>query len=60
MPNLVANNQGKVRKPGTKMLEDVLELNNEQSFVDFIEVSKFEIITFLYFSVVLTGTQKQG
>jgi len=47
MPNLVANNQGKVRKPGTKMLEDVLELNNEQSFVDFIEVSKFEIMIFL-------------
>jgi hypothetical protein len=28
-----------VRKPGTKVLEDVLELQNEASFVDFIEVS---------------------
>jgi hypothetical protein len=39
MPNPVTNNKGKVRKQGTKLLEDVLELNNETSFVDFIEVS---------------------
>jgi hypothetical protein len=52
MPNLVANNQGKVRKPGTKMLEDVLELNNEQSFVDFIEVSQIKKYNLFLFSVV--------
>jgi len=38
MPTLVQNSQGKVRKPGTKVLEDVLECQ-DSSFVDFIEVS---------------------
>ena len=38
MPNLVQNSQGKVRKPGTKVLDDVLECE-DASFVDFIEVS---------------------
>jgi len=28
-----------VRKPGTKVLEDVLEINDDPSFVNFIEVS---------------------
>ena len=37
MPNLVQNSQGKVRKPGTKVLDDVLECE-DASFVDFIEV----------------------
>lgn len=37
MPKLVNNKDGAVRKPGTKVLEDVLELQNEPSFVDFIE-----------------------
>lgn len=39
MPNLMQNTQGKVRKPGTKVLEDVLECS-DASFVDFIEVSE--------------------
>lgn len=37
MPNLVQNSHGKVRKPGTKVLDDVLECE-DASFVDFIEV----------------------
>lgn len=37
MPKLVHAKDGSVRKPGTKVLEDVLELQNETSFVDFIE-----------------------
>lgn len=38
MPIVVQNSQGKVRKPGTKVLDDVLECD-DASFVDFIEVS---------------------
>lgn len=36
MPTAVQNSQGKVRKPGTKVLDDVLECE-DASFVDFIE-----------------------
>ena len=36
MPKLVANSQGKVRKPGTKVLEDILECS-DNSFVNFVE-----------------------
>ena len=39
MPKLVANSQGKIRKPGTKVLEDILECS-DHSFVNFVEVSK--------------------
>jgi len=38
MPKLVPNSHGKVRKPGTKVLEDILECS-DQSFVNFVEVS---------------------
>lgn len=51
MPKLVNNKDGAVRKPGTKVLEDVLELQNEPSFVDFIEVRKnfnFLFVNFVF------------
>ena len=38
MPKLVPNSRGKVRKPGTKVLDDILECS-DQSFVNFVEVS---------------------
>jgi hypothetical protein len=37
MPIVVQNSQGKVRKPGTKVIDDVLEVD-DAAFVDFIEV----------------------
>jgi len=43
MPKMVPNSRGKVRKPGTKVLEDILECS-DQSFVNFVEVS----LNFLY------------
>lgn len=39
MPILFQNNNNKLRKPGTKVLEDVLEINDDPGFVNFIEVS---------------------
>jgi len=36
MPKMVPNSRGKVRKPGTKVLEDILECS-DQSFVNFVE-----------------------
>ena len=36
MPKLVPNSHGKVRKPGTKVLDDILECS-DQSFVNFVE-----------------------
>ena len=39
MPKLVPNSHGKVRKPGTKVLDDILECS-DQSFVNFVEVSR--------------------
>ena len=38
MPKMVPNSHGKVRKPGTKVLDDILECS-DQSFVNFVEVS---------------------
>jgi dual specificity tyrosine-phosphorylation-regulated kinase 2/3/4 len=37
-PILVPNSRAKIRKPGTKVLEDILECE-DHSFVNFIEVS---------------------
>ena len=57
MPKLVPNSHGKVRKPGTKVLDDILECS-DQSFVNFVEVSiqnLFDLI-YLMFSAVLNGT----
>lgn len=48
MPKLVHAKDGSVRKPGTKVLEDVLELQNETSFVDFIEVSLFSTLNCVF------------
>jgi hypothetical protein len=45
-----------VRKPGTKVLEDVLEINDDPSFVNFIEVSK---LMNNYCSVVLNGIPRK-
>ena len=36
MPKLVPNSHGKMRKPGTKVLDDILECS-DQSFVNFVE-----------------------
>jgi dual specificity tyrosine-phosphorylation-regulated kinase 2/3/4 len=36
MPILVNNSRGKIRKPGTKVLDDILECE-DQNFVHFIE-----------------------
>jgi len=36
MPILVPNSQNKIRKPGTKVMEDVLECQ-DASFVNFVE-----------------------
>ena len=59
MPKLVANSQGKIRKPGTKVLEDILECS-DHSFVNFVEVSKFLsiFITLMAFRDFWNGTQK--
>ena len=38
MPRLAPNSHGKIRKPGTKVLDDILECS-DQSFVNFVEVS---------------------
>lgn len=38
LPIFFQNSNNKVRKPGTKVLEDVLEINDDPSFVNFIEV----------------------
>ena len=45
MPKIVPNSHGKVRKPGTKVLDDVLECS-DQSFVSFIEVS-FSVLLYM-------------
>ena len=37
-PILVPNSRGKIKKPGNKNLEDILECE-DPSFVNFIEVS---------------------
>lgn len=37
LPIFFQNSNNKVRKPGTKVLEDVLEINDDPSFVNFIE-----------------------
>jgi dual specificity tyrosine-phosphorylation-regulated kinase 2/3/4 len=36
VPILVQNSRGKVRKPGTKVIEDILDCKDSQ-FVDFVE-----------------------
>lgn len=36
-PILVPNSRGKIKKPGTKTLDDILE-SDDHSFVNFIEV----------------------
>ena len=36
-PILVPNSRGKIRKPGTKVIEDILECE-DNSFVNFVEV----------------------
>ena len=51
MPLVVQNSHGKVRKPGTKVLDDVLEVE-DASFVDFIEVSPFDL---LFFATAMPG-----
>ena len=58
MPNLVPNSHGKVRKPGTKVLEDVLECS-DQSFVNFIEVSINPFTNYLLCRDVWNGIQKR-
>lgn len=39
MPINYQSKEGKSRKPGTKCLEDILEIDEDPSFVSFIEVS---------------------
>ena len=62
MPKMVPNSRGKVRKPGTKVLEDILECS-DQSFVNFVEVSSNFIFTHATnlnenYSAASSGTQR--
>jgi len=57
MPILFQNNNNKLRKPGTKVLEDVLEINDDPGFVNFIEVS-LSIVNNHPFSAALSGIQR--
>lgn len=41
---LVPNSRGKIKKPGTKTLEDILE-SDDHSFVNFIEVQNLLLLT---------------
>lgn len=64
MPKMVPNSRGKVRKPGTKVLEDILECS-DQSFVNFVEVSLNFLNTnaanmFNYYSVASSGIRRSG
>lgn len=43
VPILVPNSRGKIKKPGNKTLEDILECD-DPSFVNFIEVRIYETI----------------
>ncbi len=58
MPIIQQSREGKTRKPGTKCLEDILDVNEDPSFVNFIEVSKFLCLYHLC-SNVYNGTQKK-
>lgn len=51
MPHI--SREGKTRKPGTKCLEDILDTNEDPSFINFIEVSqKYFLIQLLVMFVM--------
>jgi hypothetical protein len=58
MPIMQQSREGKTRKPGTKCLEDILDVNEDPSFINFIEVSLLLSLNHLC-SNVYNGTQKR-